>query len=223
MNMRRLPLRNLAEIRSNDLGLSRSELVRRCGFQNVNKGIRRIERLFGGDLGSPSASMILPALPSALEIDKEIIESPVRESAEVLEKEKRRIADEQNAKWRASFQPEAFLLGERIPRQIVLFAVTGGPTRWLKIPLDLSRPPITYVAQALSAVRKTPIVPFFGATTGFVINYRADFAVRFDPVGNPVEAMQEAYVPGHVQIEIGNRKIDANDLVALRLGSLPPR
>ena len=44
-------------------------------------------------------------------------------------------------------------------------SITGGTDRWLKIPLDLSQPPVTYAVQALDIVRKTPTITFFRPTT----------------------------------------------------------
>ena len=70
MNIRRLPIQALVEARSNELGLPRSELARRCGFKNINKGLRRIDQLLGGDLNSPYAEMIFATLPTALNVNK---------------------------------------------------------------------------------------------------------------------------------------------------------
>ena len=218
MSSLRLPLQDIVDARSSELGVSRSELAHRCGYKNKPKGIRRIEELFAGNLQSPSAKMILDALPSALKVDKEIIDCAVRESVDVLGEEKGRIAAEQDAKRRASFKSEAFLIGtESRPSQIVLYGVTGGPERWLKIPLDLSNPPVTYAMQALAFVRKTSLVPFHGKTIGFVINYTPNNAVRFDKSGDPIEVFSEAYVPGQVQIEMGNRRIVQTMLARLGL------
>ena len=74
------------------------------------------------------------------------------------------------------------------------------PCGWLKIPLDLSQPPESYAEQALSVVRKTPVVEFFGATTGFIVNYTPDHAVRFDLKGRPVETLTCAHRPGEVTL-----------------------
>jgi hypothetical protein len=76
--------------------------------------------------------------------------------------------------------------------------MTGGPERWLKIPLDLSQPPVTYAVQAHDFVAKTPFVPFFGKTTGFIVNYTPDSAARFDLDGDPVEHFDRAYIPGRL-------------------------
>ena len=81
-------------------------------------------------------------------------------------------------------------------RKFGLYGIRGGAERWLKIPLDLSQPRRTYAAQALSTAQRTPIVPFFGPTTGFVVNYTPDHAVRFNLEGSPIETLTHAYRPG---------------------------
>lgn len=81
--------------------------------------------------------------------------------------------------------------------------------RWLRIPLDLSEPPVTFAAQALTVVRRTPFVQFFGTTTGFVVNYDPDHAIRFDLDGNPVKVLNRAYRPGEVTLTVGRKTIPA--------------
>ena len=98
---------------------------------------------------------------------------------------------------------------ERPAFSITFFGITGGAERWLKIPLDLSQPPVSYAAQALAVVRRTPVVQFFGATTGFIVNYTPDHAVRFDLQGNPVETLTRAYRPMEVTLTIGRREMSA--------------
>jgi hypothetical protein len=108
------------------------------------------------------------------------------------------------------FVLHAYLLAtNKLPSQITLYGITGGSERWLKIPLDLTKPPVTFAAQARAFVRKTPIVPFHGPTTGFIINYSPDTAVRFDASGNPVENLDRAYAPGQVAVFAGKRKLPA--------------
>jgi hypothetical protein len=78
--------------------------------------------------------------------------------------------------------------------------------------LDVTKPPITYAQQALAVVRTTPLVPFHGKTTGFVIKYTPDHAIRFHLSGDPVEMLTFAYYPGQVSIEISGRQTPAHDL-----------
>ena len=57
---------------------------------------------------------------------------------------------------------------------------------------------MTFAAQALEVVRRTPFVQFFGATTGFIVNYDPDHAIRFDVNGITVELLDHAHRPGEV-------------------------
>ena len=125
-------------------------------------------------------------------------------------------ADRRDAEWRAAFKPHAYLLGTHTrPSSITIFGISGGAKRWLNIPLDLEQPPVTFATQALGFVRQTPVVPFFGPTTGFVINYTPDRAVRFDLEGNPVECLPCAYFPGDVTLTLGNRKMAADEFARI--------
>jgi hypothetical protein len=145
-------------------------------------------------------------LPEALEVSRDIVDTDIHETSDRIEVAERKAAAERDALWRTSFKPHAYLLEtDTRPSSIVIFGVTGGPERWLKIPLDLSRPPLSYAVQARSVVRETPVVPFFGFTTGFIVNYTTDHAVRFDLQGNPVEFFPRAYCPMQVSLTLGSR------------------
>ena len=107
------------------------------------------------------------------------------------------------------------------PSQIGMFGLTGGAETWLKIPLDTSESPITYAEQALAVVRKTPVVKFFGPTTGFIVNYTPDYAVRFDLKGRPVETLARAYRPEEVTLYLGNRRFSPESLGTV-MGTIVP-
>lgn len=105
-------------------------------------------------------------------------------------------------------RPHAYLVTKsRVPSQIVVCGLTGGPDRWLGIRLDLNRPPLTYSAQALAIAKRNPTVPFFGRVNGYVVNFSPDHAVAFDLSGHPVERYDKAYVPGVIQIFSGGREV----------------
>jgi hypothetical protein len=219
MNDDILPIYDLVKGRLEQLGISKGELILRCGYKNVAKGLRRLDAIWGGDLDSSTSRAILEALPTALEIDERVIQTAINESAarlEISRREKAALQDAivaaQDAEWRVSFVPDAYLLGtETRPSQITIYGLTGGAQRWLRIPLNLSRPPVTFAGQALSLVRRTIMTPFFGKTTGFVVNYAPDRAIRFDIDGNPVAQLPGAYYPGEVSLNVGSRTINAGD------------
>ncbi len=105
------------------------------------------------------------------------------------------------------FQIPAYLVGsQNRPSQITFYDMTGGAERWLKIPFDLSQPPVTYAVQAHEFVKKTPFVPYHGRTTGFIVNYTPDSAVRFDLDGDPVERLQ------HIDLAAGKVRQDAREV-----------
>jgi hypothetical protein len=84
----------------------------------------------------------------------------------------------------------------------------------VKIPLDLTQSPVTCAVQAHEVAMKTPVLAFHGPTTGFIVNYTRDSAVRFDIEGNPVEHFDPAYTPGEVELFIGKQKIPNGRLFA---------
>jgi hypothetical protein len=207
------PIHELIETRQKQLGVGRNELARRCGFKNLNKGLRRIDGVCHADLDSPGAKMVIDALPAALEVDKKVVEEAIAATAEIIAETNRLAEAKRDAAWRESFKPHAYLVGsQNRPSQITFYGMTGGPERWLKIPLDLSQPPVTYAVQAYEFVAKTPFVPFFGPTKGFIVNYTPDSAVRFDLDGNPVEHFDRAYISGQVEVFIGKQRLPARGL-----------
>jgi hypothetical protein len=205
------PIHELIENQQKRLGLRRNELARRCGFKNLAKGLRRIDGVCHGDLDSPGAKMVLDNVAVALEVDKVEVENAIAATAEIITETNRLAEAKREAAWRKSFKPQAYLVGsQNRPPQITFFGMTGGPERWLKIPLDLSQPPVTYALQAHEFVKKTPFVPYHGRTTGFIVNYTPDSAVRFDLDDHPVERFDRAYIPGQVEVFIGKQKLPAS-------------
>lgn len=214
-----LAIQILIEDRSRNIGLSRSELVRRCGYKNIAKGIRRLDQLYAGDLQKTTS--LLAGLAIALRLSPDVVQQALNETNQQLKERASRAAAEAEAAWRAAFKPHGILLGtDTRPSQIIIFAISGGAERWLKIPLDLSQSPLTYAEQALAVVRETPVVPFFGRTTGFIVNYTPDHAVRFDCEGRPVETLTRAYRPGEVTVTLARRPVSA-EAFGKALGTWP--
>ena len=96
------------------------------------------------------------------------------------EEERRLAREREEAEWRAAFRPHAIIQTERtVPSQITICGLTGGARRWLWIGFDLSKPPVTFVQQALAAMpdkaRRAEngkrYVTFFGEALGFIVNY----------------------------------------------------
>jgi hypothetical protein len=190
-----------------EFGIRSGALAARLGYRNLSKGARRIDELCGGDLAGHE--WLLANLPRALSLPDEVVQVAIDETRKELERAREAERQRAETAWRASFKPHAYLLGTARPSSITFFGITGGAEHWQKIPLDLSQPPVSFAVQALAVARRTPVVQFFGATTGFIVNYSPDHAVRFDLQGKPVETLTRAYRPMEVTLTIGRREVSA--------------
>jgi hypothetical protein len=115
-----LAITTLITSRCQELGLTRAQLVKRTGYKNVSKGVRRLEELLLGEL--QSNKYLIQGLPAALNLPANIIACAVEET-------RRQIAQEEEAAWSASFKPHAIILTERErPEPIFVAALIGvGP------------------------------------------------------------------------------------------------
>jgi hypothetical protein len=148
--------------------------------------------------------MVLGALPTALNIDKAAVEIAIRETAEIITDAGRRAAAESEAAWRASFIPHAYLIGTQArPSQITIYGLTGGAERWLKIPLDLLQPPVTFVAQAR---------PAFWLSSASALHFESTCAARLAVVigglttaaGHFMLTFEPLFYPALTAIALGN-------------------
>jgi hypothetical protein len=209
-----LPIEALVQDRCRELGLRPVELVRRCGYKNVSKGLRRLEQLCKGNFKSSVG--LIPALPVALE-------APVGVVKEAIEKSERYLDEFAEAAWRAQFRPHAIIITERSRPEPLFVAAFIGVDVLLRVDFDLTAAPFTFVKQSLDGLRHKLArwrgsLPAFGRPVGFIVNYSPDCAVRFDLEGNPVELFDRAYRPGEATFSIGGRAMSHTELAAVFFG-----
>jgi hypothetical protein len=230
-----IPLSDLIDTRMIELGLDREALGLRLGYQNPVKAAGRVHALCDGHLKSRKSRAALDRLPDALEVPAEVVRRAVLATEEVLsemeiqaEEQRRRAAEAAEAEWRNRFRPHAVIQTERtVPSQIIFCGVTGGAERWLVIPFDLSKPPISYIKQALEALPEKVrvgrdgkwFVPFYGEVLGVIINYSPDQAVRCDIEGEPLEVLPKAYRAGEITLSLGGTPVEPS-VMARVLGAL---
>ena len=80
----------------------------------------------------------------------------------------------------------------------IFIAAMIGVEKLLRIDLDLTQGPVSFVRQVLD--RLPDQVPAFGSPIGFVINYFPDQAVRFDRNGQPIAILDEAVRPENSRV-----------------------
>jgi hypothetical protein len=198
MSEEQLSIQVLISSRCHELGLRPVEVVRRCGYRNVSKGLRRLEDISRGCFAGTDT--LIRGLPVALEVPADVVQQAVEDT-------KRQIFEAREATWRAAFSPHAIIMTERErPSQIFIAAILG-VSNLRRVDFDLSQGPLSFVQQALEGLREklaksNGVITTFGRATGFIINFDPDYAVRFDLEGKPVEALDRAYRLGEATFHL---------------------
>jgi hypothetical protein len=195
------PIGRFLADRAKSLGLTRTDLVRRFGYSDLNSGQRAFtEFLMTGVV----PSFIERKLAEALEIDQGFLDAVLLATARQLHDEARTQILAREAAHRAAFRPHLQVATERrIPSPIFIAALLT--TKRLRI--------VPLPDEAISGdedtrdrlIRATIIqhyreqrgdVPAFGAITGYALVLLAgydgvDFGLPFDVRGDPAGAMQK--------------------------------
>ena len=112
-----LAIEALISDRLQDLKLTPVELVRRCGYKNLSKGLRRLAGARAGYFDGQA--WLLHALPDALGVPPEKVQQAVEDT-------RRYLYEEKEAAWRAAFKPHAIIITERDrPTQIFVAFFIG--------------------------------------------------------------------------------------------------
>ena len=198
--------------RLRELKLSPVELVRRSGYKNVDKGLRRLDAVRAGYFDGQEH--LLRGLPDALRVLPEKVQ-------EAIEDTRRYLHEEKEAAWRAAFVPHAIIITERDRPTQIFVAFFIGINRLLRVDFEQDFSPESFVAQALAGIRKklaewkSPGLPTFGRPLGVVVNYSPDHAVHYDLAGNEIEVFNKAYRLGEISFSISRRPVSEEQARAL--------
>ncbi|SRR6266545_222673 len=183
------PIQQLIEDRCQYLGLSRRQIIHRAGYQNIQKGMRRLDELLAGNLHS--ARGFIERLPAALDVSTETVLAAISETEQ-------QIRAEADQAYQASFKPHAIILTEHTRPTHITFAAITGADRQLRVDFEPGSNRISYIRQALREVRQRSPIRFYGKAIGVIVNYSPNHAIRFDLNGNAVEVLPRAYEPGQL-------------------------
>jgi hypothetical protein len=193
-----LPIGLLISTRQRELGITFAEIARRVGYQNIGKGVRRIDELCRGDFRA--AQFIVGALPHALELPEDDVRRAIRATEDELAARERARLEEEEQRYRATFKPHALWCTENeVPRPIFIAAFVG-VENLLRFDFDLTKGEDSFVKQALAAL--PPKVSLFGRTKGFTVNYSPDLAIEYDAGGEVVARFRRARRPGWADVTL---------------------
>lgn len=206
-----LPIESLIQTRSNELRLTRRDLVRKAGYSNTAKGLRRLDELYSGYF--QGARGLIQALPAALDLPETTIN-------QVIEESRRQIAEAKESAWRTAFVPHAIILTEKSRPEPLFVASLIGINQLKRVDFETSDNPVLFIDQALAGLQKKlerwkGQIPCFGKPTGIIINYTPDKAIQFDLNGRPVEIFDAAYRLGQASLSIRGREFSSNELGAV--------
>ena len=217
-----LAIDDLIRSRCRELGLSSAELIRRCGYANVSKGLRRLEQLGSGEFDR--AAGLIRVLPSGMEVTLACVEQAIESSKRQLREGERQLRDAEEAAWRRSFKPHAIILTERSIPQPIFVAAMIGVDALLRIDFDDAGDLADCRAQAIDGLRSklkrwnksfdhqkntgSFSLPAFGRVIGFVVNLSPDRAVRFDLEGRAIEILlPKAWRVGQATLSISGKAV----------------
>jgi hypothetical protein len=142
-----LAIASLIRSRMTELGLPRGEFAKRLGYKNIAKGIRRIDALCEGDI--EGTKQFLDVLPQALEASPETVKLALEETVREIELVERQEAEARDKIWRENFHPHAIILtAQTVPSPIFVAAIIG-VEKLLRIDLDATHGPVSFVRQVL--------------------------------------------------------------------------
>lgn len=178
--------------RAKVLGLSKADVVKRCGYQNVAKGVRRLDELCGGEFGH--CQLLLDGLADALKVDPSVVQAAVEATRE-------QPLREHELRYRETFRPHAVIICERTRPEPIWLASLIGIDNLLRVNFEAATSPVTYPRQALEGLNtklrkwNAPVIPAFGSPIGFAVCYRPHKAVEFNLKCEPLRQSGSAYAP----------------------------
>ena len=161
-----------------------------------------------GDISG--TKQFLDVLPRALETSAETVKHALDQTVRDIELAEKQEAEARDKIWRENFRPHAIILTEHTVPSPIFVAAIIGVEKLLRIDLDATRGPVSFVRQVLDRLPNR--VPAFGTPIGFVINYSPDKAVRFDRNGQPIAILDKAVRLGTAVVHLGGRPIPAEAL-----------
>lgn len=198
-------------------GLTLYNFVLAIGYKNSNKGIGAFDAMLGS--GYPNTTFLERLNKSPYAPPKEALEAAIAETKEIVAREEREAALAQEEAERKAFRPYFQAVPElKEPRQITLFAVTGGHARYTHyLPPDFPTWPLE--AQYALLQKEVPLAYakaegrtlFMGRITGYRLFRTYDGpSLLLSVNGNPLGIDDEAPVP-EATLTIGKRTLTSGE------------
>jgi hypothetical protein len=210
-----LPLGRYIQCKIEERGMTKTEVIDRCGWQNAKKGLRRLDKMIRGTVLNMN---LLTKLVGILDLDKDEVNRHLRLTSAIL-----RMGQEKDERSkRVNWVPFVHVLAELSrPTSITIVAFCGGdPSRYVEVPTPVTLLPYEQqIAEVGKLLREHHVdhkgrTHFFGKIVGFVYHFTYDYGIEFSVAGEVVGKRTTPFTPPRTTLSVGN-KIISGGLPAL--------
>ena len=204
-----LPLGRFIQSKIEESGIRKVDVIRLCGWKNINKGSRRINDLIHHSMPDMD---LLDKLVVVLNIDKDELNRYIRLENIIHGMVNAEAEKEKRTNWK----PFLYALTELSrPTSITMAAACGGDSslRFSEVPASVTVMPfeeqISEVGNLLREhfKQKEGRTHFFGKIVGYVYNYTYDYGIELSICGEVVGERITPFNPPVTELIIGNKTI----------------
>jgi hypothetical protein len=198
-------------------GMSRREVVEALGYQNINRGLRRLDRLIQENSCN---NRFLTHLIDVLKIPPNEMKQAITKTNEKVHRERKETRIKREQYLREHFRPYLYVKSEeRRPRQISIVAFVGiAPFKHVPLPgIEHAKDQKEELQIVRAAIRNhyeehQGRCPMFGRTTGYIYRRTFDQSIEMTIDGYVVELIPGPVPEPKVFMSVGGQKIEGGML-----------
>jgi len=216
------PIGRLIVAAMKETNINKSELVKAIGYQNINKGIRRLDACITGEEIYKNKKLLFN-VGRVLEIDDQTLNEAIKKTSGEIKRKKEKQE-------RLHFKPHIYIKhSESTPRSITTVCFIG--VNFFKY---ISLPPETHLLpdeKQIEIVRKIINKHYqieegkngmFGQTTGYIYRKTYDDGIEFSVTGEVIGRSTENIYEPKATLTVGGKTIEGG-ILGLRSVNDKPR
>ena len=207
----------VAAMKENDI--KKSELVKAIGYQNINKGMRKLDACITGE---EIHKKFLVNLARVLEIDDQTLN-------EAIKKTSGEIKRKQEKQERLHFKPHIYIKhSESTPRSITTVCFIGvNFFKYIGLPPETHLLPDEKQIEIVSKIINKHYQSeegknlMFGHITGYIYRKTYDDSIEFTVTGEVLGRFTEKFYEPKATLTVGNKTIEGGILSLIRVPDKP--
>ena len=214
------PIERLIVAAMKENNIKKSELVKAIGYQNINKGIRKLDSCITGE---EIHKIFLADLARVLEIDDQTLNEAIKKTSEEIKRK-------QEKQERLHFKPHIYIKhSESTPRSITTVCFIGvNLFKYISLPPETHLLPGEKQIEIVSKIinkhyqSEEGKIQMFGHITGYIYRKTFDDSIEFSVTGEVLGRSKEKIYEPKATLTIGNKTIEGG-ILGLRSVNDKPR